>query len=183
VGRGMEVKPPRFAEAVVRWLLPLSCVEHVLGDLQERMQGAEPMAARKQYVIDAVRTVPSVILSRVFRRCDARLLYLYLTTQCVVFAGYGLFSPHLQGIQVTAEILAKIWWFTLAVVVYQLIQDAYRPKVVVHPVFNLTLILYLFFLTTLGPTLVAEWGFLGIVRWFFERFTRRRDRRTHDPSR
>ena len=74
----MEMKPPKYAEAIVRWLLPPACVEHVLGDLQERMQGVEPGEARRRYVLDAIVTVPPVIFSRVIRRCDFRLVCLYL---------------------------------------------------------------------------------------------------------
>jgi hypothetical protein len=60
----MTRRPPAFIESVVGWLLPLSRREHVLGDLSERYKSPG------QYVIDALRTVPLVIVSQVRRTWD-----------------------------------------------------------------------------------------------------------------
>ncbi|HYL75278.1 MAG TPA: hypothetical protein VEU96_13790 [Bryobacteraceae bacterium] len=60
--------PPRVAEAIIGWLIPPVCREHVLGDLHERYRSTS------QYLHDAMRTVPLVILSRIRRITDPQLL-------------------------------------------------------------------------------------------------------------
>ena len=60
--------PSRAAEAIVAILLPPACREEVLGDLHERYR------SRLQYAADALSTVPLVILSRIRRTADPRVL-------------------------------------------------------------------------------------------------------------
>jgi chromate transport protein ChrA len=64
----MKPAPSKFAEAVVGAFLPPSCREDVLGDLYERYTG--PLG----YAIDAVRTVPLVIASRIRRTGDPEVV-------------------------------------------------------------------------------------------------------------
>jgi hypothetical protein len=179
----MEVKPPRFAEMVVRWLLPPACVEHVLGDLQERMQGVEPRAARRQYVLDAICTVPPVIFSRLFRSLDLRLACLYLVIQYAAFLGMGLLNLHRHGVQLTVNSLIEFWWFTLAIVVSKLISDAYRVLGVLHVAFFVYIIWYVSW--SAGPLPALMDGFslgypwLIVARWLFEEYSSGpRNRRT-----
>ena len=60
--------PSKIAEAIVRFFTPPACREYVLGDLHERY------VSPKQYTMDAVRTVPLVILSRIRRTTDPQVL-------------------------------------------------------------------------------------------------------------
>lgn len=64
----MHPAPPRMMEAVVGFFIPPACREYVLGDLHERY------ASPRQYVRDAVRTVPLVILGRILRTTDPQVL-------------------------------------------------------------------------------------------------------------
>jgi hypothetical protein len=64
----MKPVPPRLAEALVGFLIPPACREHVLGDLHERY--TSPI----QYFIDVLATVPLVILSRIRRTTDPVVL-------------------------------------------------------------------------------------------------------------
>ena len=128
----MEVEPPRYSEAVVRWLLPPASVEHVLGDLQERMQGVDPRAARRQYIVDAIVTVPSVIFSRVLCSLDLRLVCLYILIQYAAFMAFALLNLHRHGIQLTVDSLVKFWWFTTAIVAFKLVADSYRLLNVIY---------------------------------------------------
>ncbi len=57
----METRPPVLIETVVRLLVPPVAREHVLGDLAERY------VSPRQYVVDAIRTVPFVVVSQIRR--------------------------------------------------------------------------------------------------------------------
>jgi hypothetical protein len=70
--------PPKLLEKIVEWLIPPACRENVAGDLHERYTSAV------QYIVDALRTVPMVVISRMRRSSDAQLvlmqaLVLYLS--------------------------------------------------------------------------------------------------------
>ncbi|MFN7998206.1 MAG: hypothetical protein U0Q18_31585 [Bryobacteraceae bacterium] len=66
----MHTGPSKIAEAIVGLWVPPACREEVLGDLHERYRS--PL----QYAVDAVRTVPWVILSRIRRTTDPQMLLL-----------------------------------------------------------------------------------------------------------
>jgi hypothetical protein len=66
----MEPGPPKIVEAALAILLPPQCRESVLGDLHERF------VSRRQYIGNAIVTVPLVILSQVRRVTDTGLLLL-----------------------------------------------------------------------------------------------------------
>lgn len=67
-GRLMGSGPSRSAEAVVSLLVPPACREEVLGDLYERY------CSPRQYFLEAARTMPLVILSRIRRTADPQVL-------------------------------------------------------------------------------------------------------------
>jgi hypothetical protein len=75
----MPSRPPKILEAIVALLLPPACREEVLGDLHERYTG--PM----QYAFLSMRVVPCVILSRIRRTADARVL---LMEALLIYASY-----------------------------------------------------------------------------------------------
>lgn len=64
----MPAAPPKVTEAIVGFLIPPACREHVLGDLHERY------VSPGQYTLEAARTVPLVILSRIRRTTDPQVL-------------------------------------------------------------------------------------------------------------
>jgi hypothetical protein len=70
----MEMMPPRWLATVVRLLVPPICREHVLGDLQERLQAARPSHAALLYLRDSLQTIPFVIWSQIRRGIDPALL-------------------------------------------------------------------------------------------------------------
>jgi len=78
---------PRFArdlkaaEAIVAILLPPACREEVLGDLHQRYRS--PL----QYGLEALQTVPLVIISRIRRTADPQLLLLQILALFVSFFG------------------------------------------------------------------------------------------------
>jgi hypothetical protein len=62
----MHSGPSKTAEAIVAIFVPAVCREEVLGDLHERYRSPG------QYALDAVRTVPLVIYSRILRTSSAK---------------------------------------------------------------------------------------------------------------
>lgn len=64
----MYSRPSKTVEAIVAVFVPPACREEVLGDLHERY--SSPL----QYTLDALRTVPLVIISRIRRTADPQVL-------------------------------------------------------------------------------------------------------------
>ena len=75
----MEARPPALMQAVVRLLIPPACREHVLGDLCERYR------SRRQYVFEALTTIPAVVASRIRRTSSVGLLAMQAIGVCVAF--------------------------------------------------------------------------------------------------
>ena len=109
-GHTMEARPPALIDAVVRRLVPPDCREHVVGDLWERY------TSPRQYVLDAVRTIPAVVASQIRRTARLSLLAI----QALVLA--VCYSPGTRA----------AWWHvaapTLAGVVALVLRDAYRDR-------------------------------------------------------
>ena len=86
------MSPPGRLEAIVSIFIPRACREEVLGDLHERFQ------SRRQYIADALHTVPLVIVSRMRRTADPQVL---LIQACVSYASFlgaaGLSNPDIVG--------------------------------------------------------------------------------------
>lgn len=55
----MHTGPSRIAESMVAMLLPPACREEIVGDLHERF------TSPPRYALDALRTVPLVVISRI----------------------------------------------------------------------------------------------------------------------
>jgi len=77
----MHSSPPRLTEAIVGFLIPPACRENVLGDLHERFESPG------QYVVDAARAVPLVVVSRIRRTTDPQLLLLEAFVTYLSFYG------------------------------------------------------------------------------------------------
>src|SRR5262249_26979523 len=58
---------PKALEAVIGFLVPPACREHVLGDLRERY------TSWRRYIGDAVDTIPRLIVSQIRRRTSPRV--------------------------------------------------------------------------------------------------------------
>src|SRR5262245_36072085 len=82
--RQMETRPPALAERVVRALVPPASREHVLGDLDERYESP------RQYVRDALATLPFVIGSRI-RRTTHPIGFLFTVAFLWFAVFYGSF--------------------------------------------------------------------------------------------
>lgn len=67
-GRLMYSGPSKAAEAIAALFVPPACREEVLGDLRERC------SSPRQYAVDALRTIPLVIISRIRRTADPQVL-------------------------------------------------------------------------------------------------------------
>jgi hypothetical protein len=82
----MRSGPSRMAEAIVAVFVPAACREEVVGDLHERYRSSG------QYGLDALRTVPLVILSRIRRTADAQVLVMQAFAWYVSFLGAAWFQ-------------------------------------------------------------------------------------------
>ena len=77
----MQSGPSKAAEALVAVFLPPACREEVLGDLHERYRSAA------QYGLDAVCTIPFVIVSRIRRTADPQVLLMQVFAWYLSFLG------------------------------------------------------------------------------------------------
>jgi hypothetical protein len=91
----MHSGPSRAAEAIVAFLVPPACREEVVGDLHERY------GSPRQYVWEALCTVPLVIASRIRRTADAQVLMMQALALYLSFLGAARF--------VESAILSKPW--------------------------------------------------------------------------
>jgi hypothetical protein len=82
----MDSGPSKSAEALVAFFVPRACREEVLGDLHERY------SSPCQYGLDALRTVPLVILSRIRRTADPQLLLIQAFALYVAFLATSWFQ-------------------------------------------------------------------------------------------
>jgi hypothetical protein len=95
-GDGMKEGPPRKIETLVAMLVPPARREEVLGDLRERY--ANP----RQYVTDAIRTVPLVVASQIRRTTDLGVLFLEAFALYFCFFA-GTLRLHLGGAPLMLE--------------------------------------------------------------------------------
>jgi hypothetical protein len=73
--------PSKIAEAIVGALIPAACREEILGDLHERY------ISPRQYGLEALRTIPLVIASRIRRTADPQFLLMQVFAWYVSFLG------------------------------------------------------------------------------------------------
>lgn len=77
----MHSGPSKAAEGIVAMLLPPACREEIVGDLHERF------TFPPQYALDALRTVPLVVLSRIRCTLDLQILVIQAFALCISFWG------------------------------------------------------------------------------------------------
>ena len=113
----MEARPPALIEGAIRILIPPTCREHVLGDLSERY------TSPRQYLGDALRTLPFVICSQIRRTSDPLPLAMQLIPAFVFFGGL-IGRPGADGHPVWLRAIFP----AIAVAVAIVLRDAYtRP--------------------------------------------------------
>jgi hypothetical protein len=100
-GSKMEARPPALIEAAVRLLVPYAAREHVLGDLSERY--SSPL----QYTVDALRTIPFVLVSQIRRTSP---LGAVVIQSFLLFVGFGVGSGALlvAALAVVAALLGLV---------------------------------------------------------------------------
>ena len=114
-GSGMRSNPPAVIELIVGLFVPPLVREQVLGDL------AEQYTSPGQYVLDASRTVPAIVVSQIRR-----------TSYFPLWPAIGL------GLTAAFGLGAEAWWpravipsvITLLVFMFR---DAYRVPDLQHP--------------------------------------------------
>jgi hypothetical protein len=109
----MEARPPELIERAVRLLVPAPAREHVLGDLAERYESP------RQYLGEALRTLPFVLVSQIRRTSNIAAWPIVAVLMLVGFgAGNGL-APAAVATGVT--------------LLGYMLRDAYRVLDLRHP--------------------------------------------------
>jgi hypothetical protein len=117
MGKAVEQEVGDAVRALVALLLPPACREEVLGDLHERN------ATSARFCIDAMRTVPHVIASRIRRIADPQLLFLHVIALYLCYYAAAWFEAR--------AMLREPWGLarpavpTLLVLVVLLLEDVY----------------------------------------------------------
>lgn len=112
---GMTSSPPAVIESIVGLFVPPLAREHVLGDLAERYMSVG------QYVLDALRTVPTIVVSQI-RRTSFFAMWPVI--------GIGLTIAFGRG--------AEAWWPravipSIITLLAFMFRDAYRVPDLQHP--------------------------------------------------
>lgn len=105
----MKTRPPALIESAVRLLVPPAAREHVLGDLSERY------SSPRQYVVDALRTIPFVVASQIRRTTNLALL---LIPAFLFMVSFG--AGHAEHFWIRGGIP------TIAALIGLVLRDAYR---------------------------------------------------------
>jgi hypothetical protein len=98
----MHTGPSKTAEAVAAVFIPPACREELLGDLHERYSSS------RQYGLDAVRTIPLVIISRIRRTVDPQVL---------VMQAFALYASFLSAAWLRDRALLSEQWGLLRLVI------------------------------------------------------------------
>jgi hypothetical protein len=159
----MRAGPSRIAEAIVAVFVPPACREEVLGDLYERYRSAG------QYGLDAARTIPLVILSRIRRTADPPVLLMQALTLYASFLAAAWLED--RAFLTKQWGLMRIAFPAAAAILGLLLEDAYaRPgwrsplKLVRGPMLGLGLALASQVMLRIGspdlalPVLIACYG-------------------------
>ena len=99
----MKITPPKWAEALVGLLIPPASRDDVLGDLHERYAGP------RQYLFDAVCTVPWVIVSKIRRTTTPRM---FLMEGLVLFLSFLAAARYRDSIILTDG--RGLWWLAIS---------------------------------------------------------------------
>ena len=154
----MSSGPSKIAETIVGVFVPPACREEVLGDLYERYRSAS------QYGLDAARTLPLVIASRIRRTANPQVLLMQAFALYEAFLGAAWFANR--------PFLSERWGLprlaipTAIALLGLLLEDAYaRPgarsplQLTRGPLFGV-----LFALASQGVLRMTDWG-LALPSW------------------
>jgi hypothetical protein len=111
----VEARPPALIESAVRLLVPPIAREHVLGDLAERY------SSPRQYLLEAARTVPFVVVSQI-RRTSYFVLWPMVAMMLTTGFGAGAAVSGRHGV-IPA----------LAAMIGFMFRDAYKVRDLQHP--------------------------------------------------
>lgn len=155
----MEPGPPKVIEAIVGLLTPPACREHVLGDLHERY------ASPRQYIVDAVSTLPLVILSRIRRATDPQVL---LMEAFALYVSFLVAARQLRSMSFLREEqgFLRLAIPTVMALVALMLADAYAhpgKRSLLKPVLEATL--GVAFATLSQAALLATYSDLVVPAW------------------
>lgn len=118
----MESGPPKMMQAVIAILLPPACREEVLGDLHERYRSPG------RYRLEAIKTVPLVILSRIRRTTDPGLLFMCACALYLSFVAVAWVSGEMHFL-IQNNGYAKLAVPVVTILLSLVLVDAYaRPE-------------------------------------------------------
>jgi hypothetical protein len=109
--------PSKALEAIVGLFVPPACREEVMGDLHEKYRGTA------QYILLVLQTVPCVIVSRIWRTTDARVLLMqtvllyacylaaaWYTNKAFLYGQYGLSRLAVPAVLAVAFMMIEDAW-------------------------------------------------------------------------
>jgi hypothetical protein len=115
----MKPVPSKAAEAIVAFLIPPACRESVLGDLYERY------ASPRQYLMDVVCTVPLVIMSRIRRTMDLRMVLMEASVLYLAFLAAARYMDMDAGFPADPRGMFRLAIPPAAALVALILGDAY----------------------------------------------------------
>lgn len=112
--------PPEKLEALATLLFPPACREEVIGDLHERFRSTP------QWLWELARTLPAVVLSRVCRTADPRVVLMHAFALYLSFVGAAWFAD--RALLSEESGMARLAMPAAAALLGLLLADAYaRP--------------------------------------------------------
>jgi len=115
---GLSSGPPRALERAVLWMVPPLVREEIAGDFWERYRS--PL----QYLADAAKALPYIVLSQARR---ATQMPLFLLLALTILAAHGGLEPD-RGTVAGVPIALRALVATLAVLAALMLRNAYRPS-------------------------------------------------------
>src|SRR5262245_45001162 len=111
----------RLLQTVLNRLLPPTCREHVLGDLEERSRLSTGSNAAREHLIDALRMIPLIVWSQMRRAVPPRLFaaqalvaYTAFGTAAFQALGFAFFNDEYGFIRIAAPTLVSLLVLALA---------------------------------------------------------------------
>jgi hypothetical protein len=150
--------PPHKLESIVGWFIPPVCREEVLGDLCERYRSPA------QYIFEALRVVPCVILGRIRRTTDLQLV---LIDALLLYAAFLVSAFWVdQNFLHSDRGLLKLFLAALLALFNEVLHAAWRTpgsRTVAVPAFFLGAIASLFVLWIVPIQILLLGGFSGLL--------------------
>jgi len=166
----MPPVPPKALETTIGMLIPSACQEEVLGDMHERYKSP------RQYISDALRTIPLIVLSRICRTTDLQILLIEILALYVSFVAMARILNEIPFLREQQGLL-KLAIPAVSAVLALIFVDAYsrpgkrRPTVILLEVSLAVIFASLLQATLAGldpallvpPGILAGGGGLGVL--------------------